>query len=86
MSKRGADHQLTKNDVEAGEDDMEQQQDAGPWRGADQSKLKQRVIVRARRKMGDDSVPTAGGISAVDHTHTQPSALCMRVGLLCPCH
>ena len=78
MSKRGADRELTK-DTADDEDEMEQQE-AGSWKGADQSKLKQRVIVKARRKMGDDSATAAGGTSAVSQSHTQPLlALCSQL-------
>ena len=70
MSKRGADHQLTKDDAEA-EDEMEEQQQAGPWRPASESQLKQRVIVRAKRTTGDDGATAAGGATTVTRTHSR---------------
>ena len=53
MSKRGADRDLTQLNADDEEEQMEQP--SGPWSAADPSKLKQRVIVRARRKLGDDT-------------------------------
>ena len=73
MSKRGADRDLTKDNADDEEEGSMEQQETGSWKEANETKLKQRVIVKVKRKMGDESA--TGAANTVSPIHSQPRSL-----------